>query len=204
MVVGFGQTRTGDRPLDPSSGCQTPRMTSDSQGDWVVSNPTADARCLGFHSTSFFRLPRYLLPAGNVVSSPTAEIATTISERTFITYEGRRPQIFGPTTGMATAITAITLAFWAAVGKERGGNHFEAAQFAGCSGEQPVSGRSQIKDFERDRINEKRFMETRNATSRLENCTCLRTRRCMLTFQGAMSSKKRLVYWYSLYTVTDD
>ena len=80
-----------------------------------------------FAATAPCRLPRYLLPAGNVVSSPAAEIATTISERTFITYEGRGPQIFGPTTGMATAITAITLAFWTAVGKEQRGNYFEAA-----------------------------------------------------------------------------
>lgn len=48
---------------------------------------------------------------GNAISSPAAETATAISEHN---------KAFGPTVGAATAIIAISLAFWTAVGKTQG------------------------------------------------------------------------------------
>jgi hypothetical protein len=55
---------------------------------------------------------------GNAVPPPVAEITTTISERTFITYEGQRTEAFGPATGIATTIAAIALVFWSANGND--------------------------------------------------------------------------------------
>ena len=88
---------------------------------------------------------------GNAISSPAAEIVTGISEHTFVTFKGKKVEAFGPTMGVATAIIAVSLAFWTAIGKEHRGSHFEAAQVAGYSDEPPVAGPSNIRDPEKAR-----------------------------------------------------
>lgn len=96
---------------------------------------------------------------GNAISSPAAEIVTAISEHTFITYKGKRVEAFGPTMGVATAIIAVSLAFWTAVGREQRGSHFEAAQAAGYSDESAAAGSSKVGDAEDGRTNEKGSVE---------------------------------------------
>ena len=97
---------------------------------------------------------------GNAISSPAAEIVTAISERTFITYKGEEVEAFGPTMGVATAIIALSLAFWTAIGKEQRGSHFEAARIAGYSDEpEAVAGPSRTKDVEDGHSNEKGSVE---------------------------------------------
>lgn len=59
-------------------------------------------------------------------------MVTGISESTQIWHKGRRVEAFGPTMGIATAIIALGIAFWVAVGKERKGSHFEVAAAAGA------------------------------------------------------------------------
>jgi len=86
---------------------------------------------------------------GNAISSPAAEIVTSLSERHKITYKGKQVEAFGPVMGIATAIIAVTLAFWTAIGKEQRGSHFEAASAAGYSDEQPVAGSSKLSDTEK-------------------------------------------------------
>ena len=86
---------------------------------------------------------------GNAISSPAAEIVTGISEHTFITDKGKRVEAFGPTMGVATAIIAISLAFWTAIGREQRGSHFEAANPAGYSDEPSVAGSSKNQDPEK-------------------------------------------------------
>jgi len=77
-----------------------------------------------FTSTSFRH--RSSVPSGisyqigNAISSPAAEIVTAISEHTIVTYKGRKIEAFGPTMGVATAIIAVSLAFWTSVGREQG------------------------------------------------------------------------------------
>ena len=86
---------------------------------------------------------------GNAISSPAAEIVTAISESTFITDKGKRVEAFGPTMGVATAIIAISLAFWTAVGREQKGSHFEAAKIAGYSDDPSVGGSSGLGTLRR-------------------------------------------------------
>jgi len=86
---------------------------------------------------------------GNAISSPAAEIVTAISESTFITERGKRVEAFGPVMGVATAIIAISLAFWTAIGREQKGSHFEVAQVAGYSDEPSVGGSSKTQDPEK-------------------------------------------------------
>ena len=86
---------------------------------------------------------------GNAISSPAAEIVTSLSEHHKITYRGKRVEAFGPVMGIATAIIAVTLAFWTAVGREQKGSHFEAAHAAGYSDESPVAGPSTVPDPEK-------------------------------------------------------
>jgi hypothetical protein len=86
---------------------------------------------------------------GNAISSPAAEIVTSLSETHLITYKGKRVEAFGPVMGIATAIIAISLAFWTAIGKEQKGSHFEAAQVAGYSDESPIGGSSKLSDPEK-------------------------------------------------------
>ncbi|KAG9094226.1 hypothetical protein FS749_012865 [Ceratobasidium sp. UAMH 11750] len=81
---------------------------------------------------------------GNMISSPAAEMVTAISERTFITERGKRVEAFGPTMGIATAIIAILLAFWTAVGKEAKGSHFENA-VAGHGNIDPTASKPDIE-----------------------------------------------------------
>ncbi|KAF8610771.1 MFS general substrate transporter [Ceratobasidium sp. AG-I] len=64
---------------------------------------------------------------GNMISSPAAEMVTGISEKTFINHMGKQVEAFGPVMGVATAIIAVLLAIWTAVGKEAKGSHFENA-----------------------------------------------------------------------------
>ncbi|KAF8758995.1 transporter [Rhizoctonia solani] len=65
---------------------------------------------------------------GNMISSPAAEMVTGISEKNFITHNGKRVEgNIRSYYGIATAIIAILLAFWTAVGKEAKGSHFENA-----------------------------------------------------------------------------
>lgn len=96
---------------------------------------------------------------GNAISSPAAEIVTAISEHTFITYKGKRVEAFGPTMGVATAIIAVSLAFWTAVGREQRGSHFEAARVAGYSDESAAAGSSKVRDVEDGHSNEKGSVE---------------------------------------------
>jgi len=86
---------------------------------------------------------------GNAISSPAAEIVTSLSEHYKITYKGKQVDAFGPVMGIATAIIAVTLAFWTAIGKEQRGSHFEAAGVAGYSDETPVAGSSRVSDPEK-------------------------------------------------------
>ena len=58
---------------------------------------------------------------GNAISSPAAEIVTSLSEGHKITYRGQKVEAFGPVMGIATAIIAITLAFWTRSGKSKEG-----------------------------------------------------------------------------------
>ncbi|KAG8683440.1 hypothetical protein FRC08_014283 [Ceratobasidium sp. 394] len=71
-------------------------------------------------------------------------MVTAISERTFITERGKRVEAFGPTMGIATAIIAILLAFWTAVGKEAKGSHFENA-VAGHGNIDPTASKPDIE-----------------------------------------------------------
>ena len=109
---------------------------------------------------------------GNAISSPAAEIVTSLSEHHKITYKGKKVEAFGPVMGIATAIIALSLAFWTAIGKEQKGSHFEVAQAAGYSDEPPVAGSSKPSDPEKqshDEGDEKasvKFIE--NAQPRLE------------------------------------
>jgi len=86
---------------------------------------------------------------GNAISSPAAEIVTSLSEHYKITYKGARVDAFGPVMGIATAIIAVSLAFWIAIGREQRGSHFEAAHAAGYSDELPVTGPSRASDPEK-------------------------------------------------------
>lgn len=79
---------------------------------------------------------------GNAISSPAAEIVTGLSEHYKITYKGKQVEAFGPVMGIATSIIAVSLAFWAAIGKEHKGSHFEVAHAAGYSDEEPAAGSS--------------------------------------------------------------
>jgi len=107
---------------------------------------------------------------GNAISSPAAEIVTAISERKFVTFKGKKVEAFGPTMGIATAIIAVSLAFWTAMGREQRGSHFEAARAAGYSDEpKAVAGPSRITDAEDGHSNEKGSVEiTDDVTARLE------------------------------------
>ena len=86
---------------------------------------------------------------GNAISSPAAEIVTSLSEHYKITYKGKRVEAFGPVMGIATAIIAVSLAFWTAIGKEQRGSHFEAAQVAGYSENPPAAGSAKLSDSEK-------------------------------------------------------
>ena len=91
---------------------------------------------------------------GNAISSPAAEIVTSLSERHTITYKGKRVEAFGPVMGIATAIIAVSLALWTATGKEQRGSYFEAANPAGYSEEPPVAGSSRLSDPEKQSSDE--------------------------------------------------
>ena len=74
---------------------------------------------MGCHSHSpQFRaaFPGIAYQIGNAISSPAAEIVTSLSESRKITY---KVEAFGPAMGIATAIVAVSLAFWTAIGKSR-------------------------------------------------------------------------------------
>lgn len=86
---------------------------------------------------------------GNAISSPAAEIVTSLSERYKINYKGKQVEAFGPVMGIATAIIAVALAFWTAIGKEQRGSRFEAASAAGYSDEPPAVGSSKLSDPEK-------------------------------------------------------
>lgn len=110
---------------------------------------------------------------GNAISSPAAEIVTSLSESNMITYKGKRVEAFGPVMGIATAIIAVSLAFWTAIGKEQRGSHFEAAQAAGYSDESSTPGPSRSSDPEKqrpdDEYNEKgSVIHVENAQPRAE------------------------------------
>ena len=68
---------------------------------------------------------------GNMISSPSAQIITAISENTFYTNsKGERAEAFGPVMGVATAIIALGIAVWVAIGIEKKGSQFENAKAA--------------------------------------------------------------------------
>ncbi|KAN0060108.1 hypothetical protein ACQY0O_008081 [Thecaphora frezii] len=74
---------------------------------------------------------------GNMISSPSAQLVTAISENTYYTNaHGKRAQAFGPVMGIATAIIAVGIAVWIGIGIERKGSHFEAASAAIAAVEQ--------------------------------------------------------------------
>jgi len=98
---------------------------------------------------------------GNAISSPAAEIVTSLSEHYQINYKGKQVDAFGPVMGIATAIIAITLAFWTAIGKEQRGSHFETAQVAGYSEEPSVAGSSKHSDPEKHSHEEDEKVSTR-------------------------------------------
>ena len=106
---------------------------------------------------------------GNAISSPAAETVAAISEHTFVTYKGKKIEAFGPAMGVATAIIAISLAFWTAVGREQKGSHFEAAHAAGYPDEPATAGSSKVGGVEDGHSNKKGSVETvENVNPRFE------------------------------------
>jgi sugar phosphate permease len=71
---------------------------------------------------------------GNMISSPSAQIANAIAEKVYVKDAGG-PHVkgYGPTMGIATAIIAIGIMITAALGPERFGRNFEAASVAGAN-----------------------------------------------------------------------
>ncbi|PWN52764.1 MFS general substrate transporter [Violaceomyces palustris] len=68
---------------------------------------------------------------GNMISSPSAQIVTAISENTTYTnFRGDKAEAFGPVMAVATAIIVVGIITWVGVGVEKKGSHFEAAAAA--------------------------------------------------------------------------
>ncbi|SPO37183.1 related to carboxylic acid transport protein [Pseudozyma flocculosa] len=84
---------------------------------------------------------------GNMISSPSAQIVTAISESHYYTNpNGKRTQAFGPTMAIATAIIALGIAVWVALGTERKGSHFEAVSAATAAVDGPVPHHKNLSD----------------------------------------------------------
>jgi len=71
---------------------------------------------------------------GNAISSPSAQIVNELAEKVFTVMgpKGRRVEAYGPVMGVATAIIAVFIAIWIAVGPEKKGSRFEQASAAGA------------------------------------------------------------------------
>jgi hypothetical protein len=106
------------------------------QGAWgVIPIHLNELAPAAFRST----FPGLTYQLGNMISSPSAQIVNAIAEKTFVKDAGG-PHVpaYGPVMAIATAIIALGIASWVAVGPEKRGRKFEEEQIAGAAAVVPT------------------------------------------------------------------
>ncbi|KAH6667893.1 putative carboxylic acid transporter protein like protein, partial [Halenospora varia] len=106
------------------------------QGAWgVIPIHLNELAPAAFRST----FPGLTYQLGNMISSPSAQIVNAIAEKTFVKDAGG-PHVpaYGPVMAIATAIIAMGIASWVAVGPEKRGRKFEEEQIAGAGAAVPT------------------------------------------------------------------
>lgn len=68
---------------------------------------------------------------GAMISAPSAQIVNTIGEANHIQHNGKSQEAYAPVMIVFIVICAVLVVFFAAVGPEQRGSHFEAVKAAG-------------------------------------------------------------------------